>query len=77
VLILSDPDADLAGQVRPALLDCLDPVDQRRGVTFGYSERRIKGTASLLAPGRPWPGKRGVSPIGPVHAASLTDSGDD
>jgi hypothetical protein len=33
--------------------DCLHPLDQRHIVTVGYSERRIKGTPSLLAPGAP------------------------
>jgi hypothetical protein len=37
--------------------DCLHPLDQRRVVTFGYSERRIKGTVSLLAPGQPMAGE--------------------
>jgi len=31
----------------------LDPLDQQRIVAFGYGERRIRGTASLLAPGQP------------------------
>lgn len=34
-------------------LDCLHPLDRRRIVTIGYSERRVRGTASLLAPGQP------------------------
>ena len=33
--------------------DCLHPLSPRRVVTFGYSERRISGTPSLLAPGQP------------------------
>lgn len=33
--------------------DCLHPLDSRRVVTFGYGERRIGGTPSLLAPGQP------------------------
>jgi len=34
-------------------LDCLHPLDPRRVVTIGYSERRVRGTSSLLAPGQP------------------------
>jgi hypothetical protein len=34
-------------------VDCLHPGHSRRIVTAGYSERRVKGTPSLLAPGQP------------------------
>ncbi len=34
-------------------VDCLHPTHPRRIVTVGYSERRVKGTPSLLAPGEP------------------------
>ena len=32
-------------------LDCLHPLDQRSIITIGYSERRIAGATSLIAPG--------------------------
>jgi hypothetical protein len=31
-------------------LDCLHPLDSRSIITIGYSERRIKGATSLIAP---------------------------
>ena len=31
-------------------IDCLHPLDLRSILTIGYSERRIKGTSSLVAP---------------------------
>jgi hypothetical protein len=34
-------------------LDCLHPLDQRSIITVGYSERRIKGATSLIAPDQP------------------------
>ncbi len=34
-------------------LDCLHPLAPRRIVSIGYSERRVRGTPSLLAPGQP------------------------
>lgn len=34
-------------------VDCLHPGLSRRIVTVGYSERRVKGTPSLVAPGQP------------------------
>jgi len=30
----------------------MHPLDGQRLVTVGYSERRVRGTASLLAPGQ-------------------------
>ena len=34
-------------------VDCLHPLDPRRIVSIGYSERRVRGTPSLLGPGQP------------------------
>lgn len=38
-------------------LDCLHPFTPRRIVTIGYSERRVRGTSSLLPPGQPLDGE--------------------
>jgi hypothetical protein len=37
-------------QIDTHQIDCLHPLDLRSILTIGYSERRIKGTTSLVAP---------------------------